>query len=457
MKTQSKLFVVLAVIATTGACRLIDIDPGERPNPLKSIYYEGLIRSYDSEIVLKWDEALGVAIDNKMAQSPQARIYAMVTLAMHDALNNVVPLYETYALPYNYIDAKHIEKDDLSQIADAAVSQAAHDVLVALFPAASVNADNLLITCLAEIEDSPLKEKGIAIGKEAALAMLIKRQSDPTMGFATYSMGTETGVHQVNYLPYSVAFPPVWPASAAYGQNIGSFVPFGIVTGDQFRASPPYAINSPEYTADYNEVKKLGCNACPDRTPEQTQVGSFWKENPSGLMNRLARSLAVKQKLNGWETAKLLALIHMAQFDTNIASFESKYYYNYWLPVTAIWAGDADGNDNTQGDAIWTAALAPPPTPDHTSTPPAAFSSSFEIFKRFFGKNTMPFSLTNPFDTPGVERSYTTFSVASNEAALARIYIGSSFRNSCIEGEKQGRKVGKYVFENNLEKIIYSF
>ena len=69
----------------------------------------------------------------------------------------------------------------------------------------------------------------------------------------------------------------------------------------------------------------------------------------------------------------------------------------------------------------------------------------------------MPFSLTNPFDTPGVERSYTTFSVASNEAALARIYIGSSFRNSCIEGEKQGRKVGKYVFENNLEKIIYSF
>jgi hypothetical protein len=313
------------------------------------------------------------------------------------------------------------------------------------------------MTCLAEIEDSPLKEKGIAIGKEAASAMLMKRQSDPVMGFSTFSMGTDPGVHQVNYMPYAIANPPVWPEKAVYGFNISSFVPFGIVSGDQFRPSAPYPINSPEYTADYNEVKKMGCTACPDRTADQTQIGAFWKENPSGLMNRLAQILAKNQKLNGWETARLQALIHMAQFDTNIASFEAKYYYNYWLPVTAIRAGETDGNSDTQGDATWTPALAAPPTPDHTSTPPAAMSSSFEIFRRFFGKDTMPFTLTNPFDTPGVERSYTSFATASHEATLARVYIGSSFRNSCIAGEQQGRKVGKYVFENNLEKISYSY
>jgi len=458
MKTHFKLIVALIVTVTIGACESDDVGPdGEASSKhsLKKLHYNALIKSYDPEIVLKWDEALGLAVDNKMGQSAQARIYAMVTLAMHDVLNNIIPKYETYALPYR-LNAEGISKENISEIADAAVSQSAHDVLVALFPASSVNADNLLATCLSEIEDSPLKEKGIAIGKEAASAMLMRRKNDPAFGFVTYSHGTEPGVHQANYLPYAVANPPVWPANAAH-IPLDGFAPFGIVSGNQFRPNAPYAINSPEYTADYNEVKKLGCTACPERTPEQTEIGAFWKENPSGLMNRLARALATKEKLNGWETARLQALIHMAQFDANITSFESKYFYHYWLPVTAIRAGDTDGNDNTQGDATWTPKFAPPPTPDHVSTPASALSSSWEIFKRFFGKDNISFTLTNPFDTPGVERSYTSFSTASHEAALARIYIGSHFRNSCVEGEKQGRKVGKYVFENNLEEIAYPF
>ena len=460
MKTHFKCIVALIVIVTTSACGPDDIEPGEGQsgkNVLKKIYYERLIKSYEPKIVLKWDEALGAAVDNKMSQSAQARIYAMVTLAMHDALNNVIPKYETYALPYNYLNAKDISKENISKIADAAVSQSAHDVLVALFPASLANADNLLMTCLSEIENSPLKEIGITIGKEAATAMLTKRQNDPAMGFTTYSNGTDPGVHQVNYMPFAIANLPAWPEKAAFGVNLGSFVPFGIASASQFRTGSPYTINSPEYTTDYNEVKKLGCTACPDRTPEQTEIGAFWKENPSGLMNRLARALATKEKLNGWETARLQALIHMAQFDTNIASFESKYFYNYWLPVTAIRAADTDGNDNTQGDATWTPKFAPPPTPDHVSTPASALSSSCEIFKRFFGKDNIPFTLTNPFDTPGIERSYDSFSTASHEGVLARIYIGSHFRNSCIEGEKQGRKIGKYVFENNLEEIAYPF
>ena len=455
MKTHFKRIVALMVIVTASACEPDDIVPGEGidgKSNLRKFQYNVLVKSYEPEIVLKWDVALGSAVDNKMSQSAQARIYAMVTLAMHDALNNIVPQYETYALPFNYLNVKGLSKENISEIADAAVSQSAHDVLVALFPSALASADNLLLACLSEIEDSPLKERGIAIGRDAAAAMLAKRKNDPAFVFVTYSNGTDPGVHQANYMPFAVAS-SLWPANAVYSPNLGSFVPFGITSGDQFRPSAPYAINSPEYTSDYNEVKKLGCTACPDRTPEQTQIGLFWKENPSGLMNRLARALATNENLNGWETARLQALIHMAQFDANIASFESKFYYNYWLPVTAIRAGDTDGNSDTQGDATWTPALAPPPTPDHVSTPASALSSSCEMFSRFFGNDNMPFTLTNPFDTPGVERSYASFSIASREGALARIYIGSHFRNSVIEGEKLGRKVGKHVFENNLTEI----
>jgi hypothetical protein len=74
--------------------------------------------------------------------------------------------------------------------------------------------------------------------------------------------------------------------------------------------------------------------------PLQTEIGAFWKANTPGPMN----TIAIQEKLNGWETARLFALVQMAQVDVHIASFESKFYYNYWLPVTAVRAGDTDGN-----------------------------------------------------------------------------------------------------------------
>src|SRR5690606_24708537 len=103
----------------------------------------------------------------------------------------------------------------------------------------------------------------------------------------------------------------------------------GIASAGQFRPGPPNALTSAAYTKDYNEVKVLGCAVCPDRTEEQTEIGNFWKGNTSGPMNTIARLLAVQRHLNGWETARLLALTQMAQADANIASFEAKYYYNY--------------------------------------------------------------------------------------------------------------------------------
>ena len=460
MKPQSKFTAALMVIVTMIACEPEVIEPGEKGGEISNwqkIQYNALIKSYDAEIVLKWNEALGLAIENKMPTALEARTYAMVSLAMHDALNNVIPKYETHALAISQqnvkdLNVKALTKENVYQIANAAVSQAAHDVLVTLFPVSKNSADALLATCLSEIDDSDFKTRGVAIGATAGSAMLAKRQSDPAVGFSAYSMGTAPGIHQANYLPYVVANPPVWPANAVWGANFGSYVPFGIESANQYRPVQPYAVNSPNYTTDYNEVKKLGCTTCTDRTVEQTEIGAFWKANTPGPMNAIARTLAIQEKLNGWETARLFALMQMAQIDAHIASFESKFYYNYWLPVTAVRAGDTDGNDDTQGDLNWTPSLAPPPTPDYPSTPASAGGASTEILRQFFRKDNKSFTIASPNSLPGVTRSYTSFSQASNENALSRIYVGSHFRNSVMEGEKQGVKIGKYVFKNNLRE-----
>jgi len=452
MKKNLKFFgSALALCVAMIACEKSDQDMRPEFDDLKNAN-NGMIKSYDNAVVLKWNEALSLAVDNKMPPPSEARIYAMVTLAVHDALNNVVPKYETYALDNRGVDAKGISKKNIYSPANAAVAQAAHDVLVVLAPGSAASANSLLNECLAEIEESELKTLGIQIGKDAALAVLADRQNDPPLRFLTYPQGTEPGQYQ-SPMPYLVANPPVWPDNAAYAPDMGVFRPFGIAVSDQFRAKPPYALDSPEYTADYNEVKSLGGSTSIARTPEQAEMGVFFLDNVSNSINRVARIMAVEKALDGWETARLLALTHMAQFDACLSSFEGKYHYNLWRPITAIRSGGNDGNDDTEGDPVWSilqAARATPPTPTYPSTHSEMGGAGAEILKLYFRRDNIPFTIGS-YALPGTERSFASFSQFATECATSRIYIGYHFRNDVVEGEKMGRLLARYVFENNLE------
>ena len=102
-------------------------------------------------MVLTWNEAGTQAIANMtpivgvpLPPMPESRIYAMINVAMHDALNNIVPKYQTYALN----NARDKDADP-----NAAVAQAAHDVIAAQLPPQQAFADALLTTSLASIAD----------------------------------------------------------------------------------------------------------------------------------------------------------------------------------------------------------------------------------------------------------------------------------------------------------------
>jgi hypothetical protein len=450
MKTNLLLFgSSLVMCVAMIACENKD------PNPvdLKSVS-DGIIKSYDNAVVLKWDESLSLAVDNKMPAASESRIYTMVTLAMHDALNNVIPMYETYALDNSGVDKKDVSKENIHLIADAAVAQAAHDVLVALAPGSAASADSLLTECLAQIEESEFKARGIQTGKDAAQAVLADRQDDPLLIFATYPQGTEPGQYR-STMPYSAPNPPVWPENSAYAPGMGAFRPFGIETSDQFRARPPYSLDSPEYKTDYDEVKRFGGNNSTERIQEQADMGLFFLDNVSNSLNRVARIMAVQEGLNGWATARLLALIEMTQFDALLSSFEGKYYYTRWRPITAIRSGDDDGNMETSGDPSWSilqAARATPPTPTYPSTHAETSGAGAEIFKLFFNKDNKPFTIGS-YSLPGAERNFASFSEFASECSESRIYIGYHFRDDIVQGESNGRELAKYVFANNLREL----
>ncbi|SDB29903.1 PAP2 superfamily protein [Flavobacteriaceae bacterium MAR_2010_188] len=458
MKTKLKLLVGSIILITLFNCEKEPLDTTENDdynsvgNDFKT-YNNGMLKSYSNDAVIKWNEALSTVLDNKIPQPTEARIYVMVMLAMHDALNNIVPKYETYGLDNLDVDASDVSKKNIEAIADAAVGQAAHDIVVRLYPPSKNSIDLLLETSLSQISDVDSKEKGISIGKAAASAIIIKRQSDFALGFTSFVGPVGPGLYQADYMPYAIAFPPVWPAHAVYGANLGAYTPFGIESGDQFRDEEPYDINSAAYTADYIEVKTVGCNGCQDRTAEQTEIASFWHESNASMMNRIARILVTQQNLNGWEAARVLGLVQMSVMDSYITSFDGYYYYNFWRPITAIRNGDSDGNPDTVGNPSWSALFTTPPTPEFPSTHGYASGATVAVLQLYFKSETSPFTLTSPYYLPGVERTMNTLEQIADECSVSRIYAGLHFRHSTEVSQYQGYELGQYVFENNLRQL----
>lgn len=458
MKTRIHFTLALGVLSLLFSCAKdeLEVEDSSATDLSFKNYNNGMIKSYGSETLLKWNELLGSNIDEKMPPPPETKIYSMVTIAMHDALNNVVPKYETYALDNSMVDASDVSKKNIYALADAAVSQAARDVLVALYAPSTTSADALLAEILSSIPDEESKAKGIEIGKAAAAAILQKRQSDFPFVFSAYiAASNEPGVYQADYAPYAFPNPPIWPANAVFAVNLGDLTPFGINSSDQFLEGSPYPVNSLEYTKDYNEVKSLGCVNCPDRTAEQTEIRDFWFEHTSSSVNRIARTLIVKEELNGWEAARLIALIEMSQMDAFIASFEEKDQFKFWTPITAIRRGDDDGNTATTGDPGWSTIMTRPTPPvyEFPSTMSYAAAASAEIFRLFFGTDNYTFTVTSPYYLPGVERTMHSFSQISEENGLSRIYLGHNFRHAIDVGEDHGIELGKYIFENNFREL----
>ena len=85
--------------------------------------------------------------------------------------------------------------------------------------------------------------------------------------------------------------------------------------------------------------------------------------------------------------------------DGYIASWESKYLYNFWRPVTAIQTADTDGNPDTLADPTWTPLQLTYPIPDHDSGHSVQGGAAAESLKQFFGTDDIAFtacSLTLP-------------------------------------------------------------
>ena len=423
----------------------------------------GGTHSAAADEVTKWNEtASKAAFESGLSDPPrgipffEARIYAMTHVAIHDALNAIELHYQPYTLK---------KRAEIGAFPQAAVATAAHVVLVDQFnrliafgyPSQQAALDAAYAESLAAIPDGPAKDKGVAIGRAAAEAILALRVADgwdtQTVRDYNYPQGTAPGEYRFTP-PYNFAVLPKW----------GVIPTFTLRNGAQFRSEPPYPVTSKRYTADFNEVKSLGGDGVitqSSRTPDQTEIALFWVGSSALHWNRIARTVSIARRLTLWENARLFGLLNLALADGYIGTFDTKYHYNYWRPITAIREAETDGNPDTKADPTWTPLVDTPPVPDYDSGHSVANAVAAQALKRFFGADNISFSTCSTTlpaggkcgDPSPTLRSYSSFSQAANEGGLSRILVGFHFRKAVESGAKHGRKIGDHAVNHFLRPV----
>ncbi len=359
------------------------------------------------------------------------------------------PFVEVRAYTMAHIAMLHAVKDATRRDhagttnVDAAVAAAAHDVLNAtfgIFIGPNTPFDAVYTAELAAISAGAAKSNGIAIGKEEAAEVLATRAGEDVIGAlnAPYTPGTKPGDYQ-----------PTPPTNFTAGAGWPAFKTFGVHDSSEFRAPPPYSLQSLAYAMDVNEIQAFGKANSTTRSSDQTAIAFFWYENSSYAWNRIARKLSGGMSL--LDHARLYATLNAAISDAYATSLESKFHYNFWRPLTAIRAADTDGNPLTAKDATWEPAFVTPPVPDYPSAHAAAGGAAATVIDALLGANR-PFQHTStsamaagPDATP--TRSYASALDAARENAYSRMLVGIHFRRACEVGLKQGRDVAQAVLE----------
>ncbi len=410
-----------------------------------------------------------------------ARAIAIVHIAIFEAVNAIDPRCNTYV---------GITRAAADTSMDCAIAQAAHDTLCAVFPSQKPTFDTQLTGDLSQMPNGQTKKAGIALGQHCAAKVLALRANDGS-GYTEPRVGIE---FITSNAPGMWRQDPISQHPLALGALWGQVKPFVMQSASQFRAPAPPALNSAEYTAAYNEVKSLGGDGIvtlTSRTAEQTEIGTFWAYDgtpslcaPPRLYNQITMHIADQMGTSSDPAAlsRLLAVVNTALADAGIASWDSKFFYQYWRPITAIRESDigtgptgfGDGNADTAGDPTFTPLGAPasnltgpnftPPFPAYLSGHPTFGGALFETLRNFYGRDDIAFTFTSDeFNgvtkdnagnvRPMLSRSLSSLLQAAEENGQSRIYLGIHWPWDKTEGITQGQKIADYVFTHAFTPV----
>jgi hypothetical protein len=209
-------------------------------------------------------------------------------------------------------------------------------------------------------------------------------------------------------------------------------------------------LTSDRYSDAFDQVKSLGIVGSTTATADEALTGHFWNGAIQNYWNEIAQTASLAHNLTTAENARLFALLNLSFADGVIAFYDAKYTYNFWRPVTAIRTAATDGNPETDADPNWLPEVGnTTPDPSYPGAHAVISAAGAEVLISFFHKDHFEFSVTSEV-LAGVDRSFTSFSAAAEEATLSRVFAGVHFLFDLTSGRRLGDDVADFVVDNFL-------
>jgi len=349
------------------------------------------------------------------ATPPAVRTMAIVQVSVFEAVSAITGRYPAFRAKVTAPPGASVE---------AAVASATRTALLKLMPAQQAAIDADYQAALKPLADGRAKSDGIAVGEQAAAAILASCADDGSVAPNTYQPHTTAGVY----------VPTMFPAVPHWGKR----KPWVMASADQFRPGPPPSLTSETWKRDYAEIKALGGKNSTQRTAEQTAIAQFWEATAPVVYWPVVRSVANAPGRDVADNARLLAVAAMAMDDGLIAVFDAKYAYNFWRPVTAIRNADGDARDPG-----WTPFIDTPMHPEYPCAHCIVSASLGAVLSAELGIGPVPKLSSTSYTAGGAVRTWGSVDDFVQEVAVARIYDGVHYRNSSEVGTAMGKAVGE--------------
>jgi hypothetical protein len=386
-----------------------------------------------TEVIARWNAiALEAAATGPFSPPRETRALAIVSAAVFDAVMSITDEYDPYIVRVRTSRDASIE---------SAITAAAHDVLVSLYPHAAPALNALRDSILLAPGDHRVREDGAQVGRLVAIAVLARRAGDRATDAATYTASPSHGVWAPTAPGFVPAMEPGW----------GRVRPFLLDSGSQFRPGPPPGPDSDAYRRDYQEIVAIGSSNSATRTGDQTAAGRFWVATAAQRWNQLVRHLALTRTLSPSEAARTFLLLNLAGADAMIAAWDAKYTYNQWRPITAI--RSRSSMPAGSADSLWAPLIVTPPFPDYPAGHTAYAGAAERVLTEVFGAAPGVLSIASGGE-PAQRRHYRTFADIAEEVTNARVWAGVHWRESSIAGRALGRIIGDWAIVRAPGRVI---
>lgn len=377
--------------------------------------------------VLRWNEiARGLVMKYRTSPPNASRVYALVSVAQHDALALAAEHHRRYnRTPPSVMDERvqpvlGAELTATYPSDHAAVATASALVLAHLYSSRAEVA--ALERRSAEHKGSRLKgglslrsdiEAGERIGRAVAARVIDRAKDD----------GSKRQIPWPGEIPrgpdkwFSSESPAVEPLRPRWG-----FVkPWLLERGDQLRPPPPPELGSTEFNEALDEVRRYSQM----RKPEQLRIAKLWADGPGtstppGHWNEIAADLIRQRRLDEIEAARVMAYLNMALMDAGIACWDAKY--SYWLIRPS------------QVDPTIGLPVGLPNFPAYPSGHSTFSAAAAEILGLFFPEDQERLRLM------------------AEEASMSRIYGGIHYRFDAKEGLRLGQAIGRLAAQREEEQ-----